>query len=307
MDMKHLETFCKVAELESFSRAAETLYLTQPTVSGHIALLEQTVGIKLFDRLGRGIALTNVGEVLYRHAKEILKLRDEALNAISEFSHVIKGRITIGGSTIPGEYFLPKVMGAFYQAVPGISIDMAIADSQEIIDMLLAGEIEVGVVGIRFDRGRVDTYPLFRDRVIIIAPPDHSLAAQREVSWEDLYTASFLIREKGSGTRQAFEGYVRAAGYRVEDFTSIGEVGSSIAVKEGVKEGIGLGIISDLACREELAQGRLREIKIQGQTPLEREFFAAVRTGRELSPPAKRFLEFLIAFRDNHSPDLRAE
>ncbi|OGP93228.1 MAG: hypothetical protein A2Z19_05820 [Deltaproteobacteria bacterium RBG_16_54_18] len=296
MDMKHLETFCKVAELESFSRAGETLYLTQPTVSGHIALLEQTVGIKLFDRLGRGVALTNGGQVLYRHAKEILKLRDDALNAISEFSHVIKGKITIGGSTIPGEYFLPKVMGGFHQTVPGIAIDLAIADSQEIIDMLLAGEIEVGVVGMRFDRERVDAYPLFHDRVIIIASPDHPLAAQRKVSWEDLHTASFLIREKGSGTRKAFEGHVMAAGYRLDDFSSIGELGSSTAIKEGVKEGIGLGIISDLAVREELAQGRLREIKIQGLTLLEREFFAVVRTGRELSPPARRFLEFLIAY-----------
>jgi DNA-binding transcriptional LysR family regulator len=301
MDMKHLETFCRVAELESFSRAGETLYLTQPTVSSHIALLEQTVGIKLFDRLGRGVALTNGGQVLYRHAKEILKLRDKALNAVSEFSQVIRGRITIGGSTIPGEYFLPKVMGAFHHTVPGISIDMAIADSQVIIDMLLAGEIELGVVGMRFDRGRVDAYPLFRDRVIIIAPPDHPLAVRRKVTWEDVRTASFLLRERGSGTRTAFEEYVTAAGYRLEDFSSIGEVGSSIAIKEGVKEGIGLGIISDLACREELSQERLREIKIQGQTPFEREFFAVVRAGRELSPPARSFLEFLIAFRDGRS------
>jgi DNA-binding transcriptional LysR family regulator len=301
MDMKHLETFCKVAELESFSRAGETLYLTQPTVSGHIALLEQAVGIKLFDRLGRGVALTNGGQVLYRHAKEILKLRDGALNAISEFSHVIKGKITIGGSTIPGEYFLPKVMGGFHQEVPGISIDLAIADSQEIIDMLLAGEIEVGVVGMRFDRERVDAYPLFRDRVIIIASSRHPLASQREISWEDLRTAFFLIREKGSGTRKAFEGYATAAGYRLEDFSSISQMGSSTAIKEAVKEGIGLGIISDLAVQEELAQERLREIKIQGQGPLEREFFAVVRSGRELSPPARRFLEFLIACRDDGS------
>ncbi|OGP53988.1 MAG: hypothetical protein A2Y65_01990 [Deltaproteobacteria bacterium RBG_13_52_11] len=297
MDMKHLETFCKVAELGSFSRAGEAVYLTQPTVSGHIASLEQTVGLKLFDRLGRRVALTNGGQVFYRYAKEILKLRDEALNAIYEFSHLIKGRITIGGSTIPGEYFLPKVMGGFQGEAPGISISLVIADSQKIIDMLLAGEIEVGVVGMRFDGERVDVYPLFHDRVIVIASSEHPLASKGEVSWEELRAAPLLIRERGSGTRKAFEGYMTAAGLRVDDFSIIGEVGSSTAVKEGVKGGIGLGIISDLAVQEEIEGGRVKEVKIRGQGAPERDFFAVVPKGRGLSPPARRFLEFLLTRR----------
>ncbi|MCJ7662868.1 MAG: LysR family transcriptional regulator, partial [Desulfobacterales bacterium] len=213
--MKHLETFCKVAEMGSFSRAWEAIYLTQPTVSGHIASLEQTVGLKLFDRLGRRVALTNGGQIFYRYAKEILRLRNEAINAIYEFSHLIKGKITIGGSTIPGEYFLPRVMGSFQREAPGISISLVIADSQEIIDLLLAGEIEVGVVGMRFNGERVDAYPLFHDRVIIISSSQHPLASRREISWEELRTTPLLIRERGSGTRKAFERHVTAAGLRL--------------------------------------------------------------------------------------------
>jgi DNA-binding transcriptional LysR family regulator len=293
MDMKHLETFCKVAELESFSRAGEAVYLTQPTVSGHIASLEQSVGLRLFDRLGRRVALTSGGRIFYRYAKEILKLRDEAHNAISEFSHLIKGRITIGGSTIPGEYFLPRVMGGFQKEAPGITISLVIADSQEIVDLLHVGGIEVGVVGMQFDTDKVDAYPLFHDRVIIIAHPEHPLASQGEVSWEELRTAPLLIRERGSGTRKAFEGFVQGAGYRLDDFNVIGEVGSSTAVKEGVKGGIGLGIISDLAVQEDIAGGRIREVRVRGEGPLERGFFAVVPRGRDLSPPARRFLDFL--------------
>jgi len=291
--LRQLETFCKVAELGSFSRAADVVYLTQPTVSGHIASLEQTLGLKLFDRLGRRTALTNAGRSLYRYAKEILRLRDEALNAIYEFSHLIKGRITIGGSTIPGEYFLPKVMGGFHKEAPGISVSLLIADSQEIVDLLFAGEVEVGVVGMRFDGEKVECYPLFRDRVIIIAHPQHPLAHNGEVSWEELKAAPLLNRERGSGTRKAFEGYVAAAGYRLEDFNIVGEVGSSTAVKEGVKAQIGLGFISDLAVREEMEGGRIKEIKIKGQGAPERDFFLVVSKGRELSPPARRFMEFL--------------
>jgi DNA-binding transcriptional LysR family regulator len=294
MDMKHLETFCKVAELGSFSRAGEAVYLTQPTVSGHIASLEQGVGLRLFDRLGRRVALTNGGRVFYRYAKEILKLRDEALNAVYEFSHVIKGRITIGGSTIPGEYFLPRVMGGFQKEAPGITISLVIADSQEIVDLLLAGEIEVGVVGMRFDGGKIDAYPLFHDRVIIIAPAQHPLVAKKEVSWEDLQATPLLIREQGSGTRKAFEAHLSTAGLRLDDLSIKGEVGSSTAVKEGVKGGMGLGIISDLAVQEDIEAGRIREVRVHGLGALERGFFAVVPQGRELSPPARRFLEFLL-------------
>lgn len=291
--MKHLETFCKVAELESFSRAGEAVYLTQPTVSGHIASLEQSVGLKLFDRLGRRVALTNGGKIFYRYAKEILRLRDEAQNAIYEFSHLVKGRITIGGSTIPGEYFLPRVMGGFQKEAPGISISLFIADSQEIVEELLTGGIEVGVVGMQFDTDRVDAYPLFHDRVVIIAHPDHPLASQEAVSWEELRTAPLLMRERGSGTRKAFEQCVHRAGYRLDDWNIIGEVGSSTAVKEGVKGGIGLGIISDLAVQEDIADGRIHEITVRGQDALQREFFAVVPKGKDLSPPARRFLDFL--------------
>ncbi len=293
MDMKHLETFCKVAETGSFSRAGEAVYLTQPTVSGHIASLERQVGLKLFDRLGRRVALTNGGQAFYRYAKEILRLRDEALNAIYEFSHLLKGRITIGGSTIPGEYFLPKVMGRFQREAPGIAISLVIADSQQIIDMLRAGEIEVGAVGMRFEGEGVDAYPLFRDRVIICASAQHPLVRRGEITWEELRAAPLLIRERGSGTRKAFEQHVAAAGLRMDDFRIIGEMGSSTAVKEGVKAGIGLGIISDLAVREDIEGGGIKEVHVQGQGAIERAFFAVVPAGRDLSPPARRFLEFL--------------
>ncbi|MCJ7663248.1 MAG: LysR substrate-binding domain-containing protein, partial [Desulfobacterales bacterium] len=111
--------------------------------------------------------------------------------------------------------------------------------------------------------------------------------------WEELRTAPLLIRERGSGTRKAFERHVTAAGLRLDDFNIVGEVGSSTAVKEGVKGEIGLGIISDLAVQEEIERGSIKEIIVQGQGALGRDFFAVVPTGRDLSPPARRFLEFL--------------
>jgi len=279
--------------LGSFSRAGDAVYLTQPTVSGHIASLERMLGLKLFDRLGRKVDLTNAGRIFYRYAKEILRLRDESFNALYEFSSLIKGRIAIGGSTIPGEYLLPKIMGQFQKEAPGIAISLLIADSQEIIALLLGGEVEVGVVGMRFDGERVESYPLFKDCVIIISHPQHPLAQRGRVSWEELKSVPLLIRERGSGTRKAFEGYLTAAGYRLEEFNIIGEVGSSTAVKEGVKAQIGLGFISDIAVKDEIEIGRIKKIMIEGPDLPERDFFVVVTKNRDLSPPARHFMEFL--------------
>jgi DNA-binding transcriptional LysR family regulator len=135
--------------------------------------------------------------------------------------------------------------------------------------------------------------------VIIIASTQHPLASKGEVSWQELRTAPLLIRERGSGTRKAFEGYVKEAGLRLDDFNIIGEVGSSTAVKEGVKGGMGLGIISDLAVQEEKEGGNIQEVRVRGEKTLERDFFAVVPKGRDLSPPARRFLEFLLMRRSS--------
>ena len=113
IDFRHLETFCRVAELKSFSRAADDLFLTQPTVSGHILSLEESLALRLFDRTGREVHLTKAGEVFLRYASKILATRKDLLNALSEFSHGIRGELSLGASTIPGEYFLPVLMGSF--------------------------------------------------------------------------------------------------------------------------------------------------------------------------------------------------
>jgi len=297
MDLRRLETFCRVAELKSFSRAAEAIYLTQPTVSGHITSLERDMGLKLFDRLGRETTLTHAGQILYRYSKDILRLRDEAINAVSEFSQVKRGTITLGGSTIPGEYVLPKIMGAFHAQYPGIMVRLIVADSQRIADLLLGGDIEVSVTGMRIDDTKSESFPLFRDRVVLVADPDHPLAGKTHVTWTDILSTPLLIREPGSGTRKAFVEYLSAAGYRFEECRISGEVGSTTAVKEGVKSGGSVGFVSDLAVTDELRHNTLVKIDVADSPSPVRDFFAAVRRGKDLSPPARRFLDFLLSWK----------
>src|SRR4030065_2020875 len=148
---RHLETFCRVAALKSFSRAADDLFLTQPTVSGHILSLERSLCLRLFDRTGREIRLTKAGEMFLEYASKILTVRKDLLNALSEFSKGIRGELSLGASTIPGEYLLPRLMGDFKREHPDFVISLKIADTKEIVQYVLQDMVEFGVIGARLN------------------------------------------------------------------------------------------------------------------------------------------------------------
>ena len=147
IDFRHLETFCRVADLKSFSKAADDLFLTQPTVSGHILSLEQSLSLRLFDRASREVRLTKSGEVFLQYASKILSFRREFFNALSEFSQGIRGELSLGASTIPGEYLLPKLMGNFKKGYPSFIVSLKIADTKEIVQYVLEDKVELGVIG----------------------------------------------------------------------------------------------------------------------------------------------------------------
>ena len=134
MELRYLEIFCKVVELKSFSKAADELFLTQPTISNHIKALEDEVGIQLLDRLGRNVLPTKAGEVLYKYAREIVRLKSNAIQELNEFMGNVKGSLIIGGSTIPGEYILPEYIARFKKGYPNIAVTLRLGDTQDIIN-----------------------------------------------------------------------------------------------------------------------------------------------------------------------------
>src|SRR5256714_9685194 len=149
MDLRRLEIFAKVAELSSFSRAAEALFLTQPTISEHIRALEDELGVQLLDRLGRGATPTRAGRLLLGYARRMLALSREARQALDQFQGRMSGELVVGGSTIPGEYVLPALIGRFKAKYPDISISLLIGSSRQVSEWLEEGRVEVGVVGAR--------------------------------------------------------------------------------------------------------------------------------------------------------------
>jgi DNA-binding transcriptional LysR family regulator len=293
IDFRHLETFCRIADLKSFSKAADDLFLTQPTVSGHILSLEQSLSLRLFDRMGKEVRLTKAGQVFLRYASKMLTLRKDLLNALSEFAQGIRGELSLGASTLPGEYVLPKLMGNFKEEHPHFTISLKIADTKEIVQYVLDGIIEFGMTGGKWNHKSLQYEKYGEDQIIVIGPPNHPLIGKKKVDIEGLLKEPWIIREEGSGTQMAVEKALRKRGKSLKQFNVVMEMGSTSSVKEGVKARLGFAFISQKAVEEDLNQNRLFQIRVEGIEPVSRLIYVVTHRGRTLSPVGMEFLQFL--------------
>lgn len=294
MDLRQLEIFVKVAEFGSFSKAAEALYLTQPTVSEHIRTLEDEVGVRLLDRLGRGAAVTRAGQLLLSYAQRILALSREARQALDGFQGRMSGELLIGASTIPGEYILPAMIGRFKEKYPDISITLLIGDSQAAVDWVAEGRAELGVVGARLSHRGVEYTELIPDEVVVVVPGAHPWHGRKQVMLEELRSEPLLLRERGSGTRAALEAALAEAGLDLGTFRVVGEMGSTQAIKQAVKAAVGVSLVSKRAVEEECKSGLLWCLRVK-DLKVTRSFHLATHKERSRSPLAEAFRVFLEA------------
>jgi DNA-binding transcriptional LysR family regulator len=292
MDLRQLEIFAKVAELGSFSRAAEALHLTQPTVSEHIRTLEDELGVRLLDRLGRGTGTTRAGQLLLSYATRILALSREARQALEGFQGRMRGELVVGASTIPGEYILPVLLGRFREKFPEVSTTLVIGDSQAVVDWVVEGRVEVGVVGARLPRRGLEFRELMPDEEVVVVPAGHPWQGRAEISLDELAGAPLLIRERGSGTRAALEKALERAGIDLGALRIVGEIGSSQAIKQAVKAGMGITIISRLAVEEDCRQGLIAFLRVR-DLAVTRAFHLLTHEERSRSPVAEAFRLFL--------------
>jgi DNA-binding transcriptional LysR family regulator len=292
MDLWQLNIFCKVVELKGFSNAGKAVHLSQPTVSSHIKDLENHFECQLIDRLGKKAVPTKAGELLYRYAHKLIALRDEAESAMAEFHGNIKGRLVIGGSTIPGGYILPKRIGAFTADYPGVSVSLVIGDTDKIIRDVLSGFLELGVVGAETPDKNIFQEKLIEDEMKLIVTSDHKWAAKKTVSPELLYGEPFIVREPGSGTLKSIKLSLKKKGSTIDDLNIIAEMGSTEAVIQGIKSKVGVSILSTIAVAEELKTGTLKSLTVK-KLNLKRSFYLTTHKHRSPSPLCKAFIKFL--------------
>lgn len=292
MDLHRLEVFCRVVELKSFTRAAEASFLSQPTVSEHLRSLEETLAVKLVDRLGREVLPTPAGRILYDYARRILRLRNEAAAAIANHGGRHGGHLWVGASTIPGTYLLPELIGRFKKRYPEVLVTIKIANSRQAAEQVIRGDCEFGVVGARWNEAVLEWEPLFADELTLVVRHDHPWAGRGEIEPAQLFEAPFIDRERESGTRKVMQEILQGHGLEVNKLRVIAEMGSTEAVRQSVKAGIGVAIISRRAIRDDLACGSLAEVAIKG-VGFARPFYLVRRKKRQPSPIATLFLDFL--------------
>jgi DNA-binding transcriptional LysR family regulator len=288
-DLRQLEIFCKVVELKSFSKAAEAVFLAQASVSERIASLESMVGVKLLDRLGRQVVPTRAGKLLYKHANELLDMKIRACLDMENFLGIKKGEVHIGASTIPGEYILPKSIGLFNEKYPSISVIMTIADTDEIERRILNGDFELGVVGSKSSNRELIFKKMWNDELVLAVPRDHCWAQKKQIDIKELSGEPFILREVGSGTLRIIEEYLGSSA----SLHVVARLGSSTAVKEGIKAGLGVSIISSRAIETELETGSLKALHIKRISIL-RKFYLIMDKRRTVSPICRAMLDFLI-------------
>lgn len=294
-DLRQLEIFQKVVELGSFSKAGEAVHLAQASVSERIATLESAVGARLLDRLGREVVPTKLGELLYGHALSLLEMKRRVCLELEEFLGVQKGRIQIGCSTIPGEYILPNVIGRFCETHPFVTISLSIDDSRGIETQVSEGRFELGVIGSKSAGKTLLVHELWKDELVLAVPVSHPWASRKTVTLEELSKEPYIAREPGSGTLQRVEAFLREAGTGgIESFHVVARLGTSTAVKEGIKAGLGVSILSSLALETEMRAGILKALKVK-HLPMPRQFYLIQDRRRTASPLCKAFVEFLLA------------
>ena len=295
MEDHKLKVFCTVAETRSFSKTSEIIHLTQPAVSLQIQALEEMYETKLFDRSSSRVILTPAGEVLYKYAKEILALYAAAEKVLGEMTGLVKGSITIGAGSTIGNYMLPSVISDFRKTHPKIKVHLSVANMQRIIELLNAGNINVGLVEGDVKRQKIVVDKLLSDELLLIVPTHHPWAKRKEVSVSELIEEPFILREAGSGTRQTIEKFLARHGITLHAMKVSMVLGTTQAIKEAVENGLGVSIVSRWAARKECKYGTLSMLSFKEEKIL-RNFSLITYKNSVSSHAVEEFLAYLKSY-----------
>lgn len=266
---QHLLVFVTVVEKESFSRAAEALHMTQPAVSQYIQVLENTYGVKLLDRNNKFVRLNKAGEIVYFHAKEILGLYTKMQVLMDDLTNRASGSLSIGASYTFGEYVLPHFIAKLHHEFPLIRPSIVIGNTRKIADLVLRHQLDIGIIEGNLESTQLKIDPFADDQMVVVVSAHHRLARlEGEVEASELEKETWLVREVGSGTREATERIIRELSIAPKEMM---EFGSTQLIKESVESGLGISFLSHLAIRKELSLGLLKIVRVKG-TPLKRDF-----------------------------------
>ena len=285
-----LKVFESVARRRSFSRAAEELFLTQPTVSIQIKQLTETVGMPLFEQIGKKIFLTDAGEQLAVTCGELSEVWSRFEMTVADLKGIKAGKLRLAAVTT-AKYFVPRLLGPFCEQFPGVDLALEVGNRNTIIERLSKNQDDLYVMGMPPRHLAIKQHRFLANPLVVIAPYSHPLRKRAKIELQDLSKERFILREVGSGTRLAAERYLKAHGMK---FTKTMELGSNEAIKQAVAGGLGISILSRHALSFEPMHHQLSVLNVAG-FPIERSWYVVYPEGKRLSVVAKGFLEYLMS------------
>lgn len=289
-DTTRMRLLVALANERSVSAAARAIGVTQSTASEHVRVLEVATGQPLVERFGRGSRLTDAGRVLALRAAEALAALKAGEEEIADLAGLQTGRVALAASWVPGAYLLPDTLGCFRHEYPGVSIDLDVASSADVIERLLAGRVQLAIVGAVPDDERLQTQPFCEDEIIGVARPGLLPIREGTVTAAALSAETLLAGEPGSGTQALADAELEAAGVSPK---TVWRLGSAEGVKRSARESLGFAFLSRFAVADDLHEGSLESFRIAGRRPLRRDFLVVRLAGRELGPAEERFLTTL--------------
>ena len=290
LTLRQLKVFDAVARHLNYTRAAEELHLTQPAVSMQVKQLEESLGVALFEQLGKRIHLTEAGTEVLDYARSVTQQLDELEGVLNRMKGLGGGRLRISVATT-ANYFIPTLLGTFSRRYPDVTISLDVTNRETLLRQLAENTVDLVVMGQPPTEADVDAEAFLDNPLVVVAPPDHPLAKEQKIPLTRLQEEIFLVREPGSGTRIAMERFFSERGMKLR--TGM-EVGSNEAIKQSVQAGLGLGLLSRATIEQELTLKRLVVLDIE-DFPIMRHWYVVHRRGKRLSAAAEAFSEFIRA------------
>lgn len=288
MDFKQIEAFITVAKYKSFSKAANTIFISQPTISSQISALEKELNIQLFDRTSKEVILTSYGETFLDYALDMISTRNSAIAHISSFSDSISGRFTLEASSTPCNSIVPVLVEDFSSSYPQVTLNILEQPSGEIINDILKFNCEVGIIGNYIKDEKINCYKLTDDELVLISKP--SLNIPDRVSINSVLKNKFIFRERNSATRKSFEKALLDAEMDVDKLNVCCEVNSLDTLLQLVKIGTGISIVSKRVCEDYINSGSIKASEII-DFQMKRYIYLITSSRRTLTPTARAFVE----------------
>lgn len=289
-DTTRMRLLIEIERQGSVSGAAAAIGIGQPSASQHLRLLEAAAGQRLVERTGRGSRLTEAGQVLAARAAQALASLGAAEEELGALAGLQTGTIHIGASTAPGVYLLPDTLGCFRRDYPGVTVEVEVAASHEILKRLISGRVQLALVGAKEANERIELEPFLEDEIVGVTKPGLAPLKNGKLAPRHLRDFMLLAREPGSSSQQAIDQELEAIG---QTPAGVWELGSSEAIKRAAREGLGLAFLSRYAVAEEVERGDLESFRLAGRPPLVRHFSVARLAGRPLSPAEDSFVATL--------------